>query len=113
MNYIFVELCEKENLEEIKQSYFKNLTINNSAENEEAFRWSCYNGHLKVSKWLLKVKPDINISAENEEAFECACLNRHLKVAKWLLKVKPDINISACGGDVFKWSCQYGHLEVA
>ena len=71
------------------------------------------NGHLKVTKWLLSVKPDINISANNDHAFRYSCLKGHLEVAKWLLSVKPDINISAKDEWAFRYSCSYGHLEVA
>ena len=77
---------------------------NNSAENEYAFRLACYCGHLKVAKWLLKIKPDINISVKNEWAFIVACCNGHLELAKWLLEIKPDINIIAGNEWAFRYS---------
>jgi hypothetical protein len=86
INRQFQELCIKENLQEIKQFYFDNPTIDISANNDEAFRWSCYYGQLKVSKWLLKVKPDINISAY--DVFIIACENGQLKLSKLFLQHK-------------------------
>ena len=66
-----------------------------SVENEAPFCQACENGHLKMAKWLLSVKPDIDISANDEYAFCCSCEKGFLKVAKWLLSVKSDIDISA------------------
>jgi ankyrin repeat protein len=59
MNSTFQELCKKGNLEEIKQFYFDNPTIDISANNESAFQFACAYGHLEVAKWLLEMKPDI------------------------------------------------------
>ena len=89
MNSTFVELCKKGNLEEIKQFYCNNPTIDISADNEWAFELSCQYGHLEVAKWLLEIKPTINISADNEDAFRYACEKGKLKVANLLLQHKP------------------------
>jgi len=66
MNTIFQDLCIKGNLEEIKQFYFDNPTVNISADNEMAFCNACENGHLEVAKWLLEVNCLIRIFANNE-----------------------------------------------
>jgi hypothetical protein len=55
-----------------------------SAEDEEAFRWACYHGHLRLARWLYRIKPSINISANDEWAFQMACYKGHLRVAQWI-----------------------------
>ena len=87
--------------------------INVSAEDNQAFRYACSNGHLEVAKWLLTVKSDVNISEYNEHAFRSACHSGHQEIAKWLLSVKPDINISANDEHAFRSACHNGHQEIA
>ena len=62
----FINKCKEGNLEFIKNNYknYTNYYIN------KGFIELCKNGHLKVAKWLFKIKPDINISADNEEVFK-------------------------------------------
>jgi len=68
----------------------KKPDIDISAENDYAFRWACYNGHLEVAQWLLIKKQDINISFDNHFAFRNACINGHLEVVKWLQSLSPE-----------------------
>ena len=112
MEIQFIHACEKGDLE-LAQQLFYNNNINISTNNEEAFRYACYHGHLQVAQGLLYVKPNINISADNEQTFRDVCYFGHLQVAQWLLSVKPDINISAKDDYAFHWACYYGHLQVA
>lgn len=62
----FIKFIEEGELEEIQSFYEKyKQYIDISALNEEAFRYACGNGHLKVVLWLYKIKPTINIYADN------------------------------------------------
>ena len=116
----FINLCKKGDLIWLQQLLKLNPEINISAINDEAFRYTCANGHLHVAQWLLQVSKekgqDINISAENEFAFRWACYNGHLEVAQWLLRVSKekgqDISISAKNEYAFRNSCSQGHLHV-
>ena len=40
----FIEYCTDGNLIKAKKYYEENQNIDIHAKNEEAFRWSCYNG---------------------------------------------------------------------
>ena len=116
----FIKLCEYGKLDEAKQLFEANPTINISYNNEQAFRLSCHNGHLEVAQWLLQIpkktgRPDIDISIHDEEAFRFACYDGHLLVAQWLHQIhketgRPDINISF--NVWFNYAGYYGHLEV-
>ena len=64
------------------------------ANNEFAFQWACYRGHLGVAQWLWELGYSdpvgigkIGIHADNEWAFQWACNNGHLGVAQWLFVV--------------------------
>ena len=47
-----------------------NNKININANDDYAFRFSCENGHLKITKWLLNITDNkININADNDCAF--------------------------------------------
>jgi len=107
----FTNACEGGDLEKAKELLENNPNINISAENEQAFRWACYNGQLHVAKWLLSLK-NIDISTENELAFRWACYNGHLHVVQWLLSLK-NINISAENEYAFRWACYNEQLHVA
>ena len=61
----------------LKKEYGK---IDIHANNEYAFRWSCYNGNLEIVKWLLSLKEEygkIDIHADDESAFRWSCYNGH------------------------------------
>ena len=110
----FITFIQNGKLEEIQSFYEQyKLHIDISADNEHAFRYACYNGHLELVQWLYQIKPTIDISADNEHAFRGACENGHLNVAQWLYKIKPTIHISARDEYAFRIACEYGHLELA
>ena len=69
---------------------FRSPEIDISDDYEYAFRWACYNCHIKVAQWLLTIKPTINISVDNYSCFRYACEHSYLEVAEWLKSLCPD-----------------------
>ena len=63
---------------------------------EQAFRYSLYNNHIDVAKWLYQISIEtnspINIHAMNDEAFKDSCGNGNLVVAKWLYQIGIETN---------------------
>ena len=45
--------------------------IDISIDNEEAFKLTCKYGHLKMAKWLIKIKPDIEIDIKRKVTTQC------------------------------------------
>ena len=90
----FINLCKKGDLIWLQQLLKLNPEINISAINDEAFRYTCANGHLHVAQWLLQVSKergqDIDISANNDFAFRWAYNEGHYHIVKWLQSLKPD-----------------------
>jgi hypothetical protein len=82
-----------------------------------AFRWSCREGHLKISQWLYENIQDINIHHRNEYAFKHSCGNGHLEMAQWLYslaqKTKLPINIHVKNEKPFRYACMGKHIKVA
>jgi len=112
----FLEACIIGDLDILKSLDYSEIDIHD--EVEEAFRWTCCNGHLDVVKYLISLEPDhgrINIHANDEYAFRWACENGQLNVVKFLLSLEPDhgcINIHANDEFAFRFACQNGHLNV-
>ena len=65
----FIDLCLNGKLNEAKEFYKNNPTIDISANSEYAFKYACGNGHLEIAQWLYTINPTINISADDEIAF--------------------------------------------
>ena len=76
------------------------------------FRLACWEGDLKLAKYLLLENPKINISSRNDFAFKYACWHGHLDVVKWLLTIKPNINVVKNEYQAFISSCSNGKLDV-
>ena len=116
--YYFMKACYYGN------SLFKNIFINNKIDihiaNEYVFQWSCGNGHLEVTKWLIELSRSkgfalIDIHADDEFAFRKSCSDGHLEVAKWLIELSQCegftlIDIHADDEFAFRRSCFDGRL---
>jgi len=111
-NEIFIYGCKLGYFKLVKAVHEK-YKINIHAHNDEAFRHSCYNGHLEVAKWLYGLDGRFNIHAEDENVFRYSCGNGHLKVVKWLYELDGKIDIHIKNEHAFLYSCEFGHLKVA
>ena len=66
--------------------------INIHANDENAFRSSCENGHIETVKYLIELanQPNyqqINIHADDEYAFRWSCQNGDIEIAKYLIEL--------------------------
>jgi len=77
------------------------------------FRWSCCNGRLDMSKWLIENFGNINVHAQGDYAFIHSCSNGHLDMSKWLIENFGDINVHVQDDSAFRYSCSHGHLEMS
>jgi ankyrin repeat protein len=110
----FIDCIKEGNLDKAKQFLQDNPNYNIHANDEEAFRWSCRLGHLKVAKWLWDISNHkINIHAKNEDAFRWSCYSGHLDIAKLLWDISDHkINIHVSNEEAFRFSCFFGHLDI-
>jgi hypothetical protein len=110
----FIDYIKEGNLDKAKQFLQKNPNYNIHVNNEEAFCWSCYYGHLDIAKWLWDISDHkIDIHADFEEAFRWSCIGGHLEIAKWLWDISNHkINIHVDNDNAFRSSCYYGHLDI-
>ena len=94
---LFVNACRTNNL--LCKYLIKKFTnINIHANNELAFKLSCFYGHLNVAQWLIDLSKQsefslIDIHTFNEEAFRSSCYNGHLNVAHWLVSLSNKYRI--------------------
>jgi hypothetical protein len=109
----FIEYIESGNLEKSKEYLKDNPEYDIHADNEYAFRRSCYYGHLEAAKWLYELDGKIDIHANNDMAFRWSCEKGYIEIAKWLYGLDGKINIHANYNEAFRWSCHNGHFEVA
>lgn len=72
------------------------------ARNDFAFRSSCVNNKLNISKWLYSLG-GIDIRAKNDCAFKKSCRYRHLEVAKWLTSICEKYIIVIQDNEIVEW----------
>jgi hypothetical protein len=81
--------------------------INIHAENEYAFRMSCFKGKIEIAKWLMKISKEngevINIHAENKHAFILSCRYGYIEVAKWLCSLCDEYYIEIENNKIVKY----------
>jgi hypothetical protein len=100
----------------LNKYYYKN----NEDRINKALIYSCKNGQLEITRWILDIYPEIsNNNLNNENLFRTSCEKGYLEFAKWLLEKYPAINIYASVEDSFQnkynaftESCKNGHLEM-
>jgi len=81
------------------------------ADDEQAFRAACMNGHLAIAQWLWDLSnATIDIHAYDDNAFRMACEYGFVDVAQWLWQLdRPDVYLTSC----FVAACTNGQLHVA
>ena len=109
----FIEYIESGNLEKSKEYLKDNPEYDIHADNEYAFRRSCYYGHLEAAKWLYELDGKIDIHANNDMAFRWSCEKGYIEIAKWLYGLDGKINIHAENEEALRKSCKNGYMEVA
>lgn len=118
-NNLFINACEKGNMEICNYLINKFNDIDIHTRNEHAFQLSCKNGYLEVAKWLIdlgmqKNFTPIDIHADDDLAFQWSCERNHLEVAKWLfcfgLKVKFTLRTYENNELYFQWNSRSGGL---
>jgi len=92
INELFLKYCvegEFEKLIELWDDYPGLIILH--MNDEESFRKSCINGHLKIAQWLLNISESIDstidIRACNDEAFLKSNQNKHYDVVGWLASI--------------------------
>jgi hypothetical protein len=87
------------------------------AENNEALRRACVNGHLATAQWLTE---RFQLTAEdaranNNQALREACINGHLATAQWLTErfQLTAEDARANNNYALRWACRCEHLAVA
>ena len=90
---------------------FKYLVDNGAnihADDDEALRFSAYNGNLEIVKYLFE--HGANIRALDDWALCLSASQGHLEVVKYLVENGADIH--ACNDSDLCWAANNGHLDV-
>ena len=66
LNEQFIHACETGDLNSIREIYMLFKLLDISADDEDAFRTACYNGHVEVVRQLYEWKPTIDLSKCNQ-----------------------------------------------
>lgn len=102
----FIDAC-KNGLLEKAQEYYYIANINIHYNNDNAFKWACYNNHLYIAQWLQ------SINNMQFDTYRCVfikiCINGKINFAKWLCTIHNDIVSHKIG---FMMACKYGHLHI-
>jgi hypothetical protein len=120
MDKLFIVACQNGKLNEAKEIYFKAINeghkIDIRAEDEYAFRYSCYNGHIKVAKWLCQISKkssstptNVGIVKQNDQF----CLPTSKTSENLSVNEGHKIDIHTQNEYAFRSSCSDGHIKVA
>ena len=127
INTLFNKTCQNKYISYAKSLIRRfNIKINIHTDDEDAFRWICYNGDLEMAKWLIDLgengheKINIHIFSiffTNDNPFLWACYNDHLEMAKWLISLGENgygqINIHMNNEKAFQFACSHKNSNIA
>jgi hypothetical protein len=86
--------------------------INIYADFNNAFVYSCANGHLEVAKWLMTIDRDIAHGVGSGWAGPYSCRNGHLEVVKWLWVHTNGFHLNGDRTHEFKYACAGYQTEI-
>ena len=95
------------NLEALK-FLIDDLKLDWRKDNDGAFRYSCYGGHLECAQFLYE--KGVNIHAENNWAFIHSCENNRFEIVKFLFSKSNDF--LAVGDRALGFASEKGSMEL-
>jgi ankyrin repeat protein len=119
---IFIILCEKGKLKEIKYLFTNEDLLLRPKINENRYnplRVAAQEGHINVLHYLLTstdLKENADIHLHNDYALISACEKNHLETVKYLLsspKLREHANIHAQRDGALKTAILYNNFEIA
>lgn len=97
-NEVFRWCCNNGNLEMASDLYLKSVKngkpFDIHLDNEGAFRYASFHGHINVVKYLLALDDKTNIFASDDYALVKSCVNGHLEMTKYLYQLYLEKNVS-------------------
>lgn len=75
------------------------------------FAKTCRFGHLKLVRWLHRVRPNLNIHHNDDKAFRGACKGGHPRIAQWLFSL-GSVNVRARDDDAIKGAYREEHGQI-
>ena len=57
---------------------------------EQLLKYVCFNNHLYIVNWILKIKPNIDITYNNDCIFNGICIRNLINIVKLFIKIKPN-----------------------
>ncbi|KAI8834871.1 ankyrin repeat-containing domain protein [Chytridium lagenaria] len=98
----------REQLDSIRRR--RSVKCDPSADDNDAIRWACLEGHTEVVRCLLD-SGRVDPSAEKSEALRWACRNGHKGIVQLLLATGK-VDVSAEDYEALKWAARNGHSEM-